>query len=215
MAQNGGEPGVPTTHDKLRNYLCMAFLHMPEVKRRLEDNTEVGVQEYYNKMSQLEEPADEIMIVTAATVLKRRIVVHPIFRHPYPFIQYNPEVGVTTTKGDFHLLLYSNKYFTMNVYKSIMPDHPTRLSLPGPEDPKNSTTNGDQNISQPQLEDSAIQLTDKKKADPFDDILPTEDSEKGSPEKSDSELLEIRRKKRRAEIRAERAAQQKKADLSN
>ena len=185
----------------------MAFLQLPEVQRRLDDNTEDGVEQYYNKMSQLGEPADEIMVVTAATVLKRRIVIHPIFRNPYPFIQYNPELTVTTTKGDFYLLLYSDKYFPMNVYKSIIPDNPNRLSLPGPDDPKNSTAKGNQ------LEDSATQLTDKKKDDTFDDILPTDDSEKSSPkndaskkaspEKSESELLELSRKRRRALRRAQ------------
>ena len=197
----------------------MAFLQLPEVQRRLDDNTEDGVEQYYNKMSQLGEPADEIMVVTAATVLKRRIVIHPIFRNPYPFIQYNPELTVTTTKGDFYLLLYSDKYFPMNVYKSIIPDNPNRLSLPGPDDPKNSTAKGNQ------LEDSATQLTDKKKDDTFDDILPTDDSEKSSPkndaskkaspEKSESELLELSRKRRRALRRAQIAAQQKNANLSD
>ena len=196
----------------------MAFLQLPEVQRRLDDNTEDGVEQYYNKMSQLGEPADEIMVVTAATVLKRRIVIHPIFRNPYPFIQYNPELTVTTTKGDFYLLLYSDKYFPMNVYKSIIPDNPNRLSLPGPDDPKNSTAKGNQ------LEDSATQLTDKKKDDTFDDILPTDDSEKSSPkndaskkaspEKSESELLELSRKRRRA-VRRAQIAQQKNANLSD
>lgn len=196
----------------------MAFLQLTEVQRRLDDNTEDGVEQYYNKMSQLGEPADEIMVVTAATVLKRRIVIHPIFRNPHPFIQYNPEVAVTTTKGDFYLLLYSDKYFPMNVYKSIIPDNPNRLSLPGPDDPKNSTAEGNQ------LEDSATQQTDKKKDDTFDDILPTDDSEKSSPkndaskkaspEKSESELLELSRRRRRA-VRRAQIAQQKNANLSD
>ena len=64
-------------------------------------------------------------------------IVHPIFRTPYPFIQYNPE-NVRPCKDDFYLLHYSDKFFTKNIYKSIVPAK-KRLSLPTDEDPKSST----------------------------------------------------------------------------
>ena len=104
LAQNGGQIGVPNTHEKLRDFLSTAFLHLPDVQARLEDHSEKGIEEYHKKMSTLGQPADEIMILTAATVLKRRITVHPIFRTPYPFIQYNP-VGVAPSKDDFFATL--------------------------------------------------------------------------------------------------------------
>ena len=203
---------MPNTHDKLREYLCTAFLHMPDIHARLDDHSEKGIEEYHNKMSTLGQPADEIMILTAATVLKRRIIVHPIFRTPYPFIQYNPE-NVRPSKDDFYLLHYSDKFFTQNIYKSIVPAK-KRLSLPTDEDPKSSTLNGSTNTDNNQilLEESVINSTDNNKKENFNENLNNDNSKKDSP---DSSSPETRRKKRRQRRRQLLAQAQKKVDLSN
>ena len=185
---------------------------MPEVHNKLDDNSEAGVEVYYNKMSKIGEPADEVMLVTAATALNRRIVVHPIFRDPHPFTQYNPAKNLGPTNQDFYLLHYSDKFFPMNIYKSIIPDTPKRHSLPGDADPKSSTLNGSPSNEHRLFEESDIQPTNKKMVD---DIFNSDNSNNDSREISDSELIEIERRKRRQEIRQERAAQQKEANLSD
>ena len=188
----------------------MAFSHMPEVHSTLHDNSDTGVEEYYNKMSKLGEPADDVMLMTAATVLNRRIVVHPIFRDPHPFTQYNPAKNLGPTKPDFYLLYYSDKFFPMKIYKSIIPDTSKRKSLPGDADPKNSTLNGQQSHVPRVFEESLIPMEKS-----YDDIFNSDKSNNKSPEISDSEKLEIQKKKRRERRRQQRAAQEKETNLSD
>lgn len=189
----------------------MAFLELPDIHKRLDKNT--SVEQYYDKMSKVGEPADPIMILTAATVFKRRIIVYPIFPQPHPFIQYNPEAAAGQTKGEFHLLHYSSANFTKDIYKSIIQDKPKRLSLPSDSDPKSSSINESITVqTNPHLQVSPIQPvpSNPNKDDSFDDLLDMDDSPQKSPELSDSEKLKLDRKRRRQKLRKQRAEEQKK-----
>lgn len=196
MAQHGGDNGVPDTHEKMRQYLCMAFTHLTEIHHKVEN-----VEEYHNKMSTLGEPGDDIILLTAATVFKRRIIVYPIFPNPHPFIHYNPIGGEIPTKPDFHLLHFSDTYFTRSVYKSIIRDSQSRLSLPGESDPKSSTMNGISGIEP--LDQSDIKAPPKWQ----EPDLSVDDSNK--------EQLTTQRRRRRHRKRNRKSKEKKEAHSSN
>lgn len=90
-------------------------------------------------MSKVDVPGDNVMLLTAATMFKRRIRVYPVFKAKYPVINFNPVGGIKPKPGDINLLEYSKDHFTQQFYMSIIQDPNKRKSLPTSESPMEST----------------------------------------------------------------------------
>ena len=124
---------------ELRDYLCFSLLTNCTLHTRMKDGSVAGVRHYVDKMTLPDEPADDIMVLTAATALRRRIKVYPVFKSKYPVINFNPVNGIQPKTGDFHLLQFSNKHFEYQGYMSLINDTNKRNSLPTEDTPLEST----------------------------------------------------------------------------
>ena len=124
---------------ELRDYLCFSLLNNSTLHTRMKDGSVEGVRNYVDKMSLVDEPGDDVMVLTAATALRRRIRVYPVFKAKHPLMNFNPVNGILPKTGDFHLLQFSKQHFEHQAYMSLIKDTNKRTSLPTEDTPLEST----------------------------------------------------------------------------
>lgn len=133
-----GDEQASLTHAELRDYLCFSLLTTSTLHSKLPDSSVDGVRKYSEKMTQNNEPGDDAMVLTAATALKRRIRVFPLFKARHPVVYFNPVNGAIPKSGDVNLLLLSKDHFVHQAYLSLI-KHPDRTSFPTEDTPLEST----------------------------------------------------------------------------
>lgn len=180
---------------ELRDYLCFSLLNNSTLHTRLNDGSVEGVRHYVDKMCLADEPGDDVMVLTAATALRRRIRVYPVFKSKHPVINFNPVNGIQPKTGDFHLLRFSKQHFEYQGYMSLINDTNKRNSLPTEDTPLESTGhNFSSQKSNSNLEDndSFSSLFDHSGHVSHEEVNIVQNIERGTPLK----LSELRRKKK-------------------
>lgn len=180
------------SHTTLRSYLCFSLLETESLHNRLPDNSIDGLRNYADRMSKVDVPGDNVMLLTAATIFKRRIRVYPVFKAKYPVINFNPVGGIKPKPGDINLLEYSKDHFTQQFYMSIIQDPNKRKSLPTSESPMESTGH---NFSS---NESRLSIASGEFSGLFDDSRNTENGTTPTPPKSKHRALRAEKQDERS-----------------